>query len=334
MKSEVFNQSRCAVLRAANLYYMEGCSQKEIAERLAVSVPTVSRLLKRAKEEGLISFVIPSPYRECLALETQLRESYGLEEVIVVPPDPEGDRDPMAVKRAVALEGARYIQRVIRPHDILGVAWGGTMYELIQYLNPCQRTEATFVTLHGSITCCSGKFEVNTLVRRIAMAFGGRQYALAAPGLLESPQQLSALRRQRDIAHIFSLFEQITISASGIGSFFPQPTSPLSHLPYLSEEEFASLSAHHPYGDIMLRFFDQNGAGCASELAAHPLAIDMETYRKIPHKLIVASGFEKAYTLQAALRGSLADVLVLDYALALTLAQLDKVYPDIGSGAP
>ena len=142
MKSEVFNQSRCAVLRAANLYYMEGCSQKEIAERLAVSVPTVSRLLKRAKEEGLISFVIPSPYRECLALETQLRESYGLEEVIVVPPDPEGDRDPMAVKRAVALEGARYIQRVIRPHDILGVAWGGTMYELIQYLNPCQRTEA------------------------------------------------------------------------------------------------------------------------------------------------------------------------------------------------
>ena len=49
MKSEVFNQSRCAVLRAANLYYMEGCSQKEIAERLAVSVPTVSRLLKRAK---------------------------------------------------------------------------------------------------------------------------------------------------------------------------------------------------------------------------------------------------------------------------------------------
>lgn len=332
MKSEVFNQSRCAVLRAANLYYMEGCSQKEIAQRLAVSVPTVSRLLKRAKEEGLISFVIPSPYRECLALEQQLREAYGLEEAIVVPPEA-GDDGPLAVKRAVALEGARYIQRVIRPSDILGVAWGGTMYELIQYLNPCQRTEATFVTLHGNISCCSSKFEVNTLVRRIAMAFGGRQYALDAPGLLESPEQLAELRRQRDIAHIFSLFEQITISASGIGSLFPRPTSPLSHLPYLSEEEYAGLAKHRPYGDLMLRFFDRNGAECESELAARTLAIDMKSYRNIPHKLIVASGAEKAHTLQAALRSSLADVLVADYALALALTRLDGAYPDVDAGA-
>ena len=69
MKSEVFNQSRCAVLRAANLYYMEGCSQKEIAERLAVSVPTVSRLLKRAKEEGLISSRTGS--KSCVCLSDQ-----------------------------------------------------------------------------------------------------------------------------------------------------------------------------------------------------------------------------------------------------------------------
>lgn len=49
MKSEVFNQSRCAVLRAASLYYLEGCSQKSIAQQLDVSVPTVSRLLKKGQ---------------------------------------------------------------------------------------------------------------------------------------------------------------------------------------------------------------------------------------------------------------------------------------------
>ena len=327
MKREVFIRSRCTVLRAANMYYIEGCSQKDIAERLGVSVPTVSRLLKRAKEEGVISFIIPSPYRECLTLEKKLREHYGLEEVIVVPPEPDGGRDAQAVKRAVALEGARYIQRIIRPKDILGVAWGGTMYELIQYLNPCQRTDATFVTLHGSIISCSDKFEVNTLVRRIAMAFGGRQYALAAPGLLESAEQLAELRRQPEIAHIFSLFERITASVSGIGSFYPEPTSPLSRLPYLSEAEYAALAEHRPYGDLMLRFFDENGEECASELAARTLAIGMDTYRRIPHKLIAASGVEKAHTLRAALRGRLADVLVLDYDLADALARLDGLCP-------
>ena len=97
MKSEVFNQSRCAVLRAASLYYLEGCSQKSIAQQLDVSVPTVSRLLKKAREDGLVSFVIPRPYMECLELERKLRECYGLEEVIVVPPDPSGDESTMTV---------------------------------------------------------------------------------------------------------------------------------------------------------------------------------------------------------------------------------------------
>ena len=142
MKSEVFNQSRCAVLRAASLYYLEGCSQKSIAQQLDVSVPTVSRLLKKAREDGLVSFVIPRPYMECLELERNLRECYGLEEVIVVPPDPSGDESTMTVKKAVALEGARYVQRIIRPEDILGIAWGGTMYELI----PVSYTHLTLPT--------------------------------------------------------------------------------------------------------------------------------------------------------------------------------------------
>lgn len=330
MKSEVFNQSRCAVLRAASLYYLEGCSQKSIAQQLDISVPTVSRLLKKAREDGLVSFVIPRPYLECLELERKLRECYGLEEVIVVPPDPNGDESPMTVKKAVALEGARYVQRVIRPEDILGVAWGGTMYELIQYLNPCQRTEATFVTLHGSIRCCSSKFEVNTLVRRIAMAFGGRQHTLSAPGLLGSAQELESLRRQREVAHIFSIFQNISLSVSGIGSFYPRPTSPLSRLPYLTEEEYAALAKHQPYGDLMLRFIDSSGAECESELASRTLAIDMESYLRIPRKLIVASGREKSHTLRAALRGQLADVLIIDSALARALYDIDGGVPADG----
>lgn len=67
---------------------------------------------------------------ECLELERKLRECYGLEEVIVVPPDPSGDESTMTVKKAVALEGARYVQRIIRPEDILGIAWGARCMSL------------------------------------------------------------------------------------------------------------------------------------------------------------------------------------------------------------
>lgn len=77
----------------------------------------------------------------------------------------------------------------------------------------------------------------------------------------------------------------------------------------------------------MLRFIDSNGTECESELVSRTLAIDMESYLRIPRKLIVASGCEKSHTLKAALRGQLADVLIIDSALARALY-------DIGGGVP
>lgn len=322
MHSEVFSQSICVVLRAANLYYFEGKSQKEISSILNISVPTVSRLLRRAKEEGIISFVMPTAYQECLRLERVICEEYDLKEVFVVPPESGSEEGDLITKRAVALEGARYVQRMLQPKDILGIAWGGTMYELIQYLNPCRKAQTTFVTLHGSIYSCNNKLDVGSLVRRIAMAFGGKHYALRHAGLQADNSHIQALQQQPEIAHIFSLFQNISFSVSGIGSFYPEATSPLSQLSYLTEEEFSALCERKPYGDLMLRFIDENGDECNSELAGRTLAIDMETYRRIPRKLIVASGIHKAYTVRSALRGGLADVLILDYGLAKKLVHL------------
>ncbi|MBQ4339784.1 MAG: helix-turn-helix domain-containing protein [Firmicutes bacterium] len=322
MKGEVYNQSLCIVLRAANLYYLEGKSQREIADHLNISVPTVSRLLKRAKEEGVVSYVIPEPYRECLELEQEIKERYGLEEAIIVPIAGE-EQTEESVKKAVALEGARYVQRVIKPEDILGIAWGGTMYYLIQYLNPCQKTESTFVTLHGSITSCDSKLEVRSLVRRIAMAFGGKSYTLEPNGHQDDSGSLKALMDKKNIKEVIDLFSKITFSVSGIGSFYPEPTSPLSRIPYLDHSEYEELMGKGVYGDIMLRFIDENGKECESDLVHRTLAIDMDTYRSIPRKLIVASGRQKTCTLRAALKGKLADVLIIDSELARSLMRAE-----------
>lgn len=314
MKGEVYNQSTCIVLKAANMYYTEGRSQKEIARLLRISEPTVSRLLKRAKLESIVSFVINKPYIRCLELENSLKTRYGLHDAVVVPPSGAPGEDE-AVKQEVALEGARYIQRIITPDDVLGVAWGGTMYHLIQYLNPCQKTNASFVTLHGSISCCDYELDVRTLVSRMAMAFGGKHYSLTAGGL-QRGGGMAGLLRGEAVRHVFALFDRITISVSGVGSLYPAADSPLARLQYLEPEEFAELRAQGVYGDLMLRFFDKDGRECASSLRERTLAIDLDVYRRIPCKIVAASGARKAHTLQAALKGRLVDVLIVDYRLA------------------
>lgn len=54
MQGEVYNQSICVVMRAAKMYYIDHYSQKDISEILNISPPTVSRILKRAREENII----------------------------------------------------------------------------------------------------------------------------------------------------------------------------------------------------------------------------------------------------------------------------------------
>ncbi|MEA4906926.1 MAG: helix-turn-helix domain-containing protein [Chloroflexi bacterium] len=327
MKSEVFNPSLCIVLKTAHLYYIEKKSQKEVAEELNISNATVSRLLKRAEAEGIISIEIRSPYCECIQLEKSLCAHFGLKEVIVVPAtrlkgQVAESSEEEETKKMVALEAARYVQRVLSHDDLLGIAWGGTMYYVIQYLNPCQKVGASFVTLHGSLSCCDYNLDVNTLVQRMAMAFGGKHYSIASEGLMDTSEQVRMLTSQKRVSQIFESFKNVTISVSGTGSLYPNADSPLSRLAYLKAEELAELREKGAYGDLMLRFFDANGEECPTDLKERTLAIDLDVYRSIPTKMIAASGAKKAHTLLALLKGRLVDVLVIDDKLALAVSRL------------
>ncbi|WP_051209355.1 sugar-binding transcriptional regulator [Propionicicella superfundia] len=313
MDSEVYSQSTCIAIRAAQLYYIEHSSQRNIADEMGISVPTVSRLINRARNEGLVQFSISEPYAACLDLENSVKAAFGLADVLVAP-SATGDRE--ATTRAVALEAARLVQRLTTPDDILGIAWGGTMSHLIGFLNPCRRVPAGFVTLHGSISSCGPELNPATLVERMAMAFGGRRHRIDHAGLAESRAGRDVLLAEPETARVSALYDRITIAVSGVGSLYPEPDSRLVRSHFLTEAEVAEVRAAGAYGDMVLRFFDESGQECRTSLSERTLGISLDQYRDIPRKIVAASGAHKAQTVRAMLRGRLADVLVVDEELA------------------
>ena len=62
MLDKVYEQSLNLMVKAAYDYYNVGLSQSEISERLGISVPTVSRLLKKARDKHIVEFYIPSQF--------------------------------------------------------------------------------------------------------------------------------------------------------------------------------------------------------------------------------------------------------------------------------
>ena len=326
LEAEVYNQSTFIILKAAYLYYLKEKSQNDIAEILNISVPTVSRLIKKAKEEKIVEFVIRDPYLECIDLEQRLKQEFKLKDVVIAPNVIKDDAKldtAENTKKLVALEGARYLQRIITEKDVLGISWGQTMYYLIQYLNPCQKVNGKFVTMHGSISGLKSDFDVRTLVSRTSMVFGGKNYSLLAEALLSCPQVTASIKNEKYVKQVYEMFDQITISICGMGSFYPQLDSLLCKSKYLSDGEVRNLQKHDVVGDIVLRFFDKKGKECDTDFKDRTIGIELDQYKQIKTKITVVSDEVKTQTTYAALKGGFVDVLITDYNLGKSILQLN-----------
>ena len=72
------------IARVARMYYIEGKSQKDIAQNLNYSQAKVSLYIKEARERGIINFNIDSSFNE--KIKEKVKNKYGfLKEVIIVP---------------------------------------------------------------------------------------------------------------------------------------------------------------------------------------------------------------------------------------------------------
>lgn len=327
MGLEMYNQSTFLVLKAAYLFYIENKTQTEIAGILNISIATVSRLIKKAVKEKIIQFVITDPYLECIQLEAELKKTFDLKDVVIAPvvdmslADYYSPANADNMRKMVALEGARYIQRIITKDDVFGVSLGKTMYYLIHYLLPSQKVNAAFVTMHGSVSNIDNEQDVRSLVSRIAMSFGGRQYYLLAESLMSNPELVNSIKQEKNIRKVLAIYDKLTISVCGIGSFYPEETSVMATSGYLTPEELQELRSQHVAGDMFMRFFDQNGQECETSLKHRTLAIDFATFKKIKTKIAVVAGDYKVQTILAALRGGLINVLIIDYYLGKALLE-------------
>lgn len=317
MKNEyhsVYEQSLNLLVKVAYLYYLKALPQSDIAMKLGISVPTVSRLLKKAKKDGVVSFKMESRYLECLDFEERLKEIYGLRDVVIAP---ELSSSATAVKKHVAREGARYLQRIVTKDDILGIAWGRIVQYLTFYLNPSLKVDAPFLVLNSNIFASSADLDQEQLERRMSMSFSKNDENATNEAQFNAAQAKTSLKNFDQNSSMFRSFESCTISISGAGSFYPVMDS-RSHV-ILTKEQIAELNALGACGDIMLRFIDQYGNECESSLKDENYGISLTTYKKIPTKIIVASGVFKAHAIRAFIRGKFVDVLVIDQDLAREL---------------
>ena len=104
-----------AVYEAASMYYAQGETMEVIARHLGVSRSTVSRLLARARAEGVVRIELVAPGGG--GLERRMGEELGVRARIV--PVREGTTEVHRPPQVAAVAAARLARMVVRGAGLL-----------------------------------------------------------------------------------------------------------------------------------------------------------------------------------------------------------------------
>ena len=157
------NDSRRLVYRIAQAYYDEELTQADIAERFGISRIKVSRLLTRAREDGVVRITVVPPADDNTALERELEQIFGLQEALVVTPSGAEYTD---VIEAIGRAAGDYVGRVLDDGQTLGLTWGNSVLATVDSIPHATLPSSRVVQLLGGLGLLEAEIHGAELARR------------------------------------------------------------------------------------------------------------------------------------------------------------------------
>jgi len=306
--------------RVARLYHESGMKQPEIAVRLRLSQPKVSRLLRQAMDLGIVRITVGVPTGAFPQLEEQLERRFGLQEAVVV--DAGGELEEQ-VLRPLGAAAAYYVESTIRSGDVVGISsWSATLLAMVDAMQPVTSARrARVVQILGGVGSPTAESHATHLTRRFAELVRGDAVFLPAPGVVGSPEAKRVLLEDSFVDAAVDLFDQVTVALVGIGAV--QPSGLLaSSGNVFSQHELDAVCELGGVGDICLRFFTATGELVETPLNDRVIGIELEQLKRLPRAVGVAGGQRKVPAIRGALEGGWINCLITDRFAAEELLDL------------
>jgi len=294
------------LVEAARLYYQHDFSQQQIAKKLGVSRPGVSRLLQRAREQGIVRIEIRDPSDKGTQLESALKSKFNLKKVIVVPED----ERISVIKHRLGHATITLLEELVTDDMILGVSWGTTMQEVARQVYSKNIKRMTVVQLNGGVSKAAYDTHASEIAQTIGEKYQAIPYLLPLPAIVDSQELKKAIISDKNISRTLNLAKEAQVALYTIGLF--NENSVLVKADYFEPEEIETLINKGAIGDICSRIIDTNGKICSQTLNARTIGIELKDLVKKGYAIAVAGGKDKLPAILAALRGRWFNCLITD----------------------
>ena len=300
------------LVRASRLYYELGETQNAIAAQLGVTRPQVSRLLKRARAEGIVEIRVVDRTSVDSPAADALRERFRLAAVHLAPTIAGPEE---LTRRMVGRLAAEVLRRALRPGEIVGIGEGQSVAATAAALEETSsEVDLTVVPL------CGGHWTTGTErepYRRVADAIDAAARGLMAPGLVDDAATQRSLVAHAGVRAIVELWDRLDVALYGIGA-------PAWSAAAVGERVDRELAAAGAIGEVLVAPFDLDGRFVCPTLRERVIAFDARSLARVPVSIAVASGPGKVRPILGALRSGVVRTLVTDVASAEAVAALDE----------
>jgi deoxyribonucleoside regulator len=299
-------------LRIAWMYYVEGLTQNEIADKLGIGRVTVVRNIHEALKQREVKIWIEGEIAECFQLEEQLKSAFGLREAVVVP-EPSS---PALVTKSIGTATGMYVTDRLSDDMAVGVGWGATLYESLQTLTPRTFDNVQVVSLLGGIVQAR-RNNPSEFAWQFARIVGADCYLLAAPAVVDSPETKDALIERCGLRDVLRRAERVGMALLSVGTMAPDSTA--FRFGFSSEEDRSSLIKLGAVGDLLYNFYDSQGRIVDHPINQRVMSIAPAQLRDVPLRVIASGGHEKVESILGAIKLVNCNVLITNEATAREL---------------
>jgi deoxyribonucleoside regulator len=315
--TDVYRQDQ--MLASAAMYYLQDMKMEAIASRLHMSRSSVSRLLKEARQQGLVEISLRPVPTKAPELTTRVHEAFGVVPHVVSIADSATGTDRL---EQVATTAARLVGGWFDSGMILGVAWGTTVSAIARHLTRKPTRGSAVVQLNGSANTRSYgvEFASEMLVGFGAM-FDAQLHLFPVPAFFDYAETRAAMWRERSVARVLELQRRADIALFGIGALSGEVPSHVYSAGYLEAHDMRSLEREGVVGDVCTVFLREDGTYDDLDLNARATGPTPAELQSIPRRVCAVAGASKVAALLAALRAGTITDLVIDEITALALVE-------------
>lgn len=309
-------EKRNMLASVANLYYNSDLTQNQIAERFFTSRSKISRMLKEARELGIVEIHIKEPWDRNSELEQSFKQIFQLKDVRIIASKEINDTMVLQKLGEVA---AYYLDNIIDKGMILGMSWGNTMYHTVKAVKTSKNIPLTVVPIMGAANVRTPERDALDLSKELAHAYGGNYHYIYAPLFVNSKEVRRSLEEEPSIKESLNCARNADIILTSVGSIVYK-----SWKAYLSTKDLYNLEKKGAIGHIGGHFYDKDGKEVETPFVGKMIGLGLNDIKNTKNVICVAGLEMKAEAILGAVRGGYINTLITDENAARKILELNR----------